>query len=363
MLFRSVLPTKYYSNYYVVEIYFQEFFSALGIPYHLNFGGAAKLIASEFKVSVDNNAQKKLLIQGKPGFEVQELNPVVYTYTIKAPLIINAGGSFFFPYNSLNYFALRMANWQWQQLHGYSTTEVPAPDLYAVLESYKINVTTNGVEQEFVLKSSRVLFKNDNPGFWIDGFTIAELAVLDPAAYYDTLSFIGRTARNYDIYTDMEIQQVNTDGSTEVPYFINSSNSGIFLDSTSFDMKFVIENQYFLNSATDNNGFPVTTFLLKNYDLSQTYGIIGAERQTDIAWNQGGAFSYYDTINTLSLGASPFNSLVLLRYQTGMVVKQKAYNISAGQFFKTDLDFSLYGTTYGPGNSPYGFSFFYSDIA
>ena len=44
--------------------------------------------------------------------------------------------------------------------------------------------------------------------------------------------------------------------------------------------------------------------------------------------------------------------------------KQKAYNISAGQFFKTDLDFSLYGTTYGPGNSPYGtIDLFYSDIA
>lgn len=359
-----VLPIKYYSNYYVVEIYFQEFFAALGIPYDLNFSGAVKILASEYKVESNNSAEKKLLVQGKPGFEVQNVEPTTYTYTIKAPLLIRAGGSYFFPYNSLNYFALRMANFQWQQLHGYSTTSISSLDFYVVLEKYTIDVTATEVMQTFVLKSNRPLFKADNPGFWIDGFTIDYLAVNDFNAYVDVLSFIGRTARNYDIYTNMELVQVYDDGTTGSPFFLNSSNSGIFLDSTNFEINFKIENQYFLNSQTNDLGLPLTTFLLKNYDFSHKYGIVGGEGQTHTAWFAGGVFTYYNTINTLAIGNSPYNSNVLLTYQTGMLVKSKSYNLNNNQLFKTDLDFSFYGTTYGPGNSPYGtYDLFYSDIA
>ena len=68
----SVLPIAYYSNYYLVELYFGEFFNALGISYS-GPAGAARILASKFEIKVGSEISKKLLVQGKPGYAVQDV--------------------------------------------------------------------------------------------------------------------------------------------------------------------------------------------------------------------------------------------------------------------------------------------------
>ncbi len=326
---------------------FAGYFNRLGIPYTPNTA-PVKFIANKFSVSVTNEADGKTMIQGKPGITVQDIKPVIYTYTIEAPIIIGPAGQFFngfLPYNSLNFFALQMANWQWQQLFN----GLNFYNAYAYLDSYSIKASNEGTSQSVVIKSNIPLFRT-NTEFWIDSFLISELISTGTAT--DVIAYIGRTAKNYDIFTDMELFQINSDGTTGERFFLNSANSGIFLESSNFEIKFPTDNKYFINRGN------TVDFMMKNYNFTQSFEIKGNEIQTDIAQFLPGYYAYYYTETTLMLA-----SQILLKYQAPLNVKTKSKELGSDQLTKTGLDFSMDGTTFGPINSPYGNTLFQSSIA
>ncbi len=342
-----LLPISYYSNYYVIQMDFQGYFSRLNIPYTPT-ASPVKFIASKFNASVTNDASAKTMIQGKPGLAVQDIKPLIYTYTFEAPIIIGpttqyAGG--FLPYNSLNFFALQLANWQWQQLfYGLNISNA-----YVYLDSYSIKASEDGINQTVTIKSNAPLFRA-NTEFSIDAYLISELIANGTAT--DVAAYIGRTAKNYDIFTDMELQQINSDGTFGENFFLNSANSGIFLESTNFDIKFEVDAKYFVNRGN------TVDFMMKNYSFAQSFDIKGNEIQTDVAQFQPGFYAYYYTETTLMLA-----SQVLLKYQAPLNVKTKGKELSSGQLTSTKLEFSMDGTTFGPFNSNYGSTLFFSNIS
>lgn len=345
------LPIAFYSNYYLVEINFQEFFSSLGITYS-GPSGTARFIAKKFEISHINEAGKKTLIQGKPGTMVQDVKTPIFEYLIEAPIIINtfgAGQSNFLTHNSLNYFALKLANWQWQQLHGYSSTSVSASSLYAVLEEFSISTTEAETNQTLRLKSNILLGDNNLGGLQIEAFTIAQLAVQDPVGYSEVVAFIGRVARNYDMFTDMYFPNTGYYLTTGTPNYPNN----IFLKSSDFEIKFDVESKYFLNTGN------VVNFLVKNYDLTQKFGIVGTEQALWVDNFSPGDF--YETRGEIALFLA---SDLMYKYQVPLIVKTKKQALNSDQLVSSDFEFSLYGSNYGPGNSPYGtYDLFQSDIA
>jgi hypothetical protein len=356
-----VLPISFFSNYYLVEINFESFFNSLGINYS-GPSGVARFIASKFDIKEDNGASPKPMIQGKPGIMIQDVPTPFFTYTIEAPLIINgygpSGFTNFLPFNSLNYFALKFANWQWQQLHGYTTSDIQSVDINVVIEEFGINVNENGVTQKLVLKSNALLGENlgfdngSNLGLQIAAFTISQLAVIDPAGYIDVSHFIGRTAKNYDMFTDMQVQF-----DSEPPYYLSTGTSvnpsNIYFKAMDFAIKFMIEPRYFINLGN------VVAFLIKDYTLSQDYDIVGIEEATFVDNFVPGQF--YETLTEHSLYLA---SLLLLKYQAPMIVSAKQDTLAAEQLVSGNFTFSMYGANYSPGISPYAlYDLFRADIA
>ena len=347
-----LLPISYISNFYVVEINIQSIFTELGITAQIPVSMPARIIASKFDIKLENSATAKQMIQGKPGVVVQDITTPYYTYTIEAPLIIRGQStppglnSQFLPYNSLNYLGLNLVNWQWQQLHGYPTAQTPAQalDYNLVVERYSIKVAESGVTQTLVIKSNTLL-----P---ISGFNISDFASQDPSGYYDITKYIGRVARNYDIWTNMAFSRVTQNAPT-TPFYI--TDSPVFLSGTSFDITFDIDNKFFVNLGN------VVVFMVKGYTFKQSVDIVGFEQLILTDNYNAGQFDYYYTENTISVG--PTNN-VLLQYQAPLIVKSKDLQLNAGDTTKTTFDFSMYGTSYGPGDSPYALDYlFYSDIA
>jgi hypothetical protein len=346
-----LLPISYISNFYVVEINIQSIFESLGITASIPVSMPARIIASKFDIKFENQASAKPMIQGKPGVVVQDVTTPYYTYTIEAPLIIRGQStppglnSQFLPYNSLNYLGLQLVNWQWQQLHGHPTAQSTdqALDYNLVVKSYTIKVAESGVTQTLVIHSNILL-----P---ILGFSISNFASQDPAGYYDITKYIGRVARNYDIWTNMAFSRTTQNGPT-TPFYI--TDSPVFMSGTSFDITFDIDNKFFVNLGN------VVVFMVKGYTFKQSVDIVGFEQLIFTDNYNEGQFDYYYTENTISVG--PRNN-VLLQYQAPLIVKSKDLQLNAGDTTKTTFDFSMYGTSYGPGDSPYALNdLFYSDI-
>ena len=343
-----VLPLSFYSNYYLVEISnLPNYFASIGASYNPILPNTIRFIASKFEFYNDNEASKTSLIQGKPGTIVHDVKTPVYTYEIEAPMIINGiqGVTNFLPYNSLNYIALRLANWQWQQLHGYNVTSTSVDIL---LENYKISFSDSGANQSLTLKTNYLLGDNstNTSGLRIEAFPISTLingGDFDGGGYNDISQFIGRNLKNYDLFVNMLIDN---------NYYL--TNSSILVKDTSFTIKFTIENKYFLN--VQNN----VVFFVKNYDLMQTYGIVGTENLTFTDNFSPGAYSENLTQNTVSIG-----SQILFQYQAPMIIKKREDVLAQGNLVETKFDFSLYGTNYSPNSiyAPYNSDLFYSDIA
>ena len=353
-----ILPIAYYSNYYLVAIDFQVLFANLGITYNLPIS-PAYFLASKFEYKEDNLAAKKTMVQGKPGHAVQDVSTPVYTYTIEAPLIINgfdyrSTSPNFLPYNSLNYFALGMANWQWQQLHGYSANaNVVLNDVNVVLKSFEIAVTESGVKQIMVIQSNYLLGPVNPDGLSIIGTLVSTLANTNTYIYNQLTQFVGRTVRNYDIYTQMAIEQIGADSTINANYYLYSAADGVYIDSMTFSITFDIDLKYFINTGNS------VVFLIKGYDLSQKFGIVGTESFTFV--DNFTPLEFYQTLtkNILQLGG-----YTLIEYQAPMIVKSRSDILGSDQLVTTTFDFSMFASTYGPGNSPYNtFYLFKSDIA
>lgn len=341
-----VLPVSFWSNYYLVEISnLPGYFNSIGCSYNLNLPNVIRFIASKFEITPGNDASKKSAVQGKPGTLIQDVKTPYYTYTIEAPLIINgiSGNTNFLPFNSLNYFGLRLSNWQWQQLHGYNPTNTK---IDIVLENYKINVTENETNQSMVFKTNYLLGDStiNTSGLKIEAFSINSLAQqtdFDGQGYFDISRFIGRIAKNYDMFTNMLVNN---------SFYL--TDSPIFLSAADFEIKFDIEPKMFLNTGNS------IIFLVKNYDLIQSFTIVGTENNINVDNFAPGVFTETLAINSLSLA----NNL-LYQYQAPMIIRKRGDLLSANNYVSTTLDFSLYGANYAPGNSPYGVDLFLSDIS
>lgn len=345
------LPLEFYSDYYLVEIDFQDLFNFLQIPNTPVVSGKARFLASKFELTYAGNMSQGDYIQGKPGTLVQDSPTPHYVYKIEAPMIINGyvypGSTNFLPYNCLNYFALWMANWQWQMLHGYLSNQSLTPDQYYVaVKNYKITSSQSNTNQSLEIWSNSLL--EGDSLLKITAKTISQLAVTDYAAYLDVAGFLGRVVKNYDIFANTLITPVYSD-SVGTPYLLNTSNANIFLESASVTIDFKIDPMYFLNTGSS------VVFAVKDYDIQQSYDIVGFEQETFTANFQPGLFGYYYTTNTLVFGD---NNQTIIEYQAPMLIKSKGNILSAGQLTKTNLDMSLYGVPYSPGNSPYDTYYF-----
>lgn len=326
------LPYYFNSTFYLVKMDWVPYFINFGIPTR-NVAGYVYFMASKFERKMENAAAKKKYVQGKPGTTVQNVPTPYYVYTIEAPLIIN-GYTYadpttpFLPYNSLNYFAMQMANFQWSALQGYAATIISQSNI--ALKKFEIKATDSGVMQSMELWSTEELSSD-----FISAYTLPDIPVSDR---YIAAQFTGRAVRNYDIYSNLEINPINM--STElVPYYLQSNVNDIFLDSCNFSITFEIDVKYFINTGS------VVTFAIKDYDITQSYGITGFAGYPLPENYAPGVFSYRDTINTVMLGPSANQNFI---YQTRlpMVVKSKALNFNEGQLLTTQFDFSFYASQY-----------------
>lgn len=345
------LPLEFYSDYYLVEIDFQDLFNYLQIPNTPVVSGKARFLASKFELTYSGQMGKQSYVQGKPGTLVQDSPTPYYVYKIEAPMIINGyvypGSTNFLPYNCLNYFALWMVNWQWQMLHGYLSNQSLTPDQYYVaVKNYTITSSQANTNQSLEIWSNTLL--EGSSLLRITAKTLAQTALTDYAAYLDVAGFLGRVVKNYDIYANTLITPVYADG-VGSPYLLNTFNTNIFLESATVNIDFKIDPKYFLNTGSS------VVFALIDYDLQQQYGIVGFEQNTLTANFQPGLFGYYYATNNLTFGD---NNQTLIEYQAPMLIKSKSNILSANQLTKTNLDMSLYGVSYSPGNSPYDSLYF-----
>lgn len=358
-MFMPVLQLQYVSNYYLVGIDYGQFFTNLGIPGFGSVTGTKYFLASKFSVKYSGPTSGKSMIQGKPGILVQDAPTPYYTYEIEAPLLINNyAQTGFMPYNSLHQFAMTFANFQWQLLHGFSYPSTPSStNFYVVLKSYSIDVTDAQVVQRITIESSVLLSG-------ISGGLNFSSVVISPSLpnYNAICNYIGRVVKNYDIYANMNIVPVIV--SDGIPYpqtsYLFSTGLNIYLNKSSFKLEFKVEAKYFLNTGS------TVVFIIKDYELDQSYGLVGFETSTLVDFFNPAAFAYYYTTNTIIIGE--YTNLAtrkfILEYQAPMLVKSKTQNLNEGALVSSDFDFSLYGAPYGPLSSgtPYGGNLLYSNL-
>ena len=151
----------------------------------------------------------------------------------------------------------------------------------------------------------------------------------------------------------MHIQQVGVDGAIGNNYYLYSTQDGVFINSMNFSITFDIDLKYFLNTGS------TVAFLLKSYDLSQKFGIVGTESFTFV--DNFDPLEFYQTLTETILQLGGYT---LIEYQAPMIVKSRTDVLGSDQLVVTNFDFSLYASAYGPTNSPYNtFYLFTSDIA
>lgn len=347
-----VLPIEYYSDYYLVEMEFQNFFNALGINYNLP-SSKVYFIAEEFQITQKGNISPEVMIQGRPGEIIQSSETPHYQYTIKAPLIINNNqnvGTNFLPYNSLNYFALWLSNWQWQQLNAFNPLQTDLSLVNAVLSSYKISASAQQTTQNLEILSNTLL---DSGSLIIKARTIREISLTDYNQYLDISRFFGRMVKNYDMYVNL--QTIYNNGVTNSsPFLLTTGQSnGIFLDNSEIDIKFSVTPKFFHNTGN------IVVFWLKNYSINQNFNIIGFEQNMPATNFAPGNFDYYIAENSMSI----FNNL-LIRFTAPFLISTKTQALNRNNLVSTRINFSMYAPAYSPGNSPYGgLNLFQSSIA
>ena len=339
--FMPVLPASYYSSYYVVELDFWQFFERLGIT--TSFNSLVKILASNFEIELSSGMDKKLMVQGKPGILVQSVPSPTYTYTITAPIIIDvAGGNQgFLRFNCLNYLALNLANWQWQKLHHYPSDSDYNTDFiseYVILKKYTVNASENEIKQTLIIESNIPLTRNTNSEFWIDSYFFSSSDFPTQSNFY-----LGRLGKNYDSLVGFNIEEPGVSS-----YQFNLASSGIFLDDYNFDIEFEYEKHFLVNVGN------LVTFNMKNYAITQRFGVTGFEQLTLPAYFSQSEYSYYNTLINLSL-----INLIFLRTELPMLCKSKKFILTAESLIKTDFEFNFDGAAFYPDYS----NLFISDLA
>ena len=317
-----VMPISFYSNYYIFEWIFN--------------GNTTGFLASKVTRKAINNAATELLVQGKPGFVVQNVPTAYYEYTIEAPLLITNqnNASYLSPYNSLLPLAAYLTNTQWTAMNADSSTPLNSVDV--VMQSFTIDFQDQGVNQTIVLLSNVDLVEAGYFNYW--------LASSNP--HFNTITgLISRVVRNYDLFTNMFYNDVFNN-----QYTLFTENA-IFMDSYHFEIKFEIDKKYFMNQSYNN---PLVTFVLKNYSFDQNYGIVGFTDNTLFTDNFDAGFSIQrNTTNILQISGN--YPTILVSFQAPVIVKTTSQTFAQDQLLRTQFDFSFYGVIFSPTNSPYGF--------
>lgn len=334
------LPYYYLSNFYLVKMNWVEYFNYFSIPTR-GVNGYMYFIASKFEKKLANGATAKQMIQGGPGVAVQDIPTPYYTYTIEAPLIINNfdynNVLAFAPYNCLNYFAMQMINFQWAALQGYDSGQtLDTSKIYEnniAVTKYEIRVTESSVTQVLEIISTVELSASSATSIEISASTIASSPDVD-----QVMSYIGRMVRNYDIYSNLLITPYPA--TFEGPsYYLQSSDNEVFLDSCDISINFAVDPKYFLNTGN------VVTFMMKNYTVSQTFGIKGFSYLPVTDDFTPGEFHYRNTLNTAYLGPPSMGNYIF-QTELPMIVKSKSLNFNSDQLLTTVFDFSFYKSQY-----------------
>jgi|688.fasta_scaffold09838_9 hypothetical protein len=360
-----VLPFHYNSIYYVVELNYADFLNDF-YNFQVNDPQPAKIFASKFTVEQSNQAQKKLLIQGKPGSLAHDISVPVYTYTIEAPLITTNAftNTRHLPYNSLSFIAMPWLNLQWRQMNLGSNN-----DCYAVLVSFEIKTTADSSIQVLKIMSNKLLASNNENGLQIIALTQLEMANRsefgNQLPYNVDFNVAGRLIKNYDVAVDMSINVESGSeysllwGSNAYANFdfsignFESSPQPVYISGSTFSVEFEFDKKVYINSVGFNTGEPklfvdditgakpATTFIYKDYNIKQSYTIIGPEAITIPNNHNLNEFQIKTASNVMSIA-----DVVLYYFVAPFVVASKTEDLESGELIKTTLDFSFNGVTY-----------------
>lgn len=272
------MPSSYYSNLYSV-----------------NFLGQQNLVAKKYEIKQDTGAEKKTFVQGSGAKLVQDIKPITYTQTFEFPVLLGINN------NSNN---ANIVNSVYSLVAPYINSQINALNSGVpynqnfFIEKYSLNASENELTETVVIK-----FSTDSafPG-GIAG---------PPNNYFNA----ARMAKNYDVTLSL---------SPLSPYFVESAN---------FTVNFENSVHYFVN----NSGY--ATFLIKSYDVEQTFAIIGGESYTQNIFNVT-AGNFIDIAASISLS---IRNTILYSYNLPLVVKSRADKYNSGELIKVDLDLSIYG--------------------
>jgi hypothetical protein len=273
-----IMPSSYYSNLYSV-----------------NFLGQQNLVAKKYEIKQDTGAEKKTFVQGSGAKLVQDIKPITYTQTFEFPVLLGINN------NSNN---ANIVNSVYSLVAPYINSQINALNSGVpynqnfFIEKYSLNASENELTETVVIK-----FSTDSafPG-GIAG---------PPNNYFNA----ARMAKNYDVTLSL---------SPLSPYFVESAN---------FTVNFENSVHYFVN----NSGY--ATFLIKSYDVEQTFAIIGGESYTQNIFNVT-AGNFIDIAASISLS---IRNTILYSYNLPLVVKSRADKYNSGELIKVDLDLSIYG--------------------
>lgn len=338
-----ILNYKYYSNYYLVQIDVYNFLSNFGLsganlPPSVNNlmaqqqnGSILTFFASAFERKIDNSAQRKLLIQGRPGTMVQDVLPLVYTYTFTVPLFINQRNSQN-PYvaNSINGIAQYIINQQYlSMINPVNPTQIS--DSIGVgnafLENYKINVYESETTLTMTIKFSA--FEEDLLGWAVDV----------PSNLSTSFLATGRMIRNYDVGTQLSLY----DGTNT--YVIDQTGIGVYLEKTDFEITFETDPKLFINTQ------PEVNFIFKTYKVTQNFGIAGLDTSVAVGNFNPGILNWYDTQSTVAIQNPYYLYPVLIQYYTDdnysftvpSILKKKGQSLKSDNLTSTLFEFELYG--------------------
>jgi hypothetical protein len=356
-----MFPQRKMSLYYIVEIDVYNLLGNFGIS--VNFGPVLKFFATKFEVQQSADLQQQLYVQGKPGYISHSAPTALYIYTIECPLLTIPAGSDFAPKNSLTYLAINWINWQWQ----YMQNVVTVSNFPAILQSFDIDFSIAQGTQTIKIVSNRLLS---------DYIQAQYISDINPTTNYPVGA---RMLKNYDVVTNMAISvngdytntfnilsgsnfyqniNYNIGVTTQIPVYIESAKFGVEFE---FDKKNVINSFYSpapspspspspINKSVvqDINGglYPAVAFYLKNYKVTQSFGIVGQEAVTTTENFYGGDFILKSAQIVLGIWSGYSSQSVLYSYNLPFMVKSKTETIETENLIKTTIDFSFNGAQY-----------------
>jgi len=289
-----IMPSSYYSNLYSV-----------------NFLGQPGLVAKKYEIKQDTGAEKKTFVQGSGAKLVQDIKPITYTQTFEFPVLlgINNGSNNANIVNSVYSLVAQYINSQINALN----SGVPYNQNFFI-EKYSLNASESELVETVVIK-----FSTDS-------------AFPGEIAHPTNLSFnAARMAKNYDVTLSL------------------SPLSPVFVESANFTVNFENSVHYFVN----NSGY--ATFLIKSYDVEQTFAIIGGESYTTINNSPPPGSHIFNVTagNFIDIAASislSIRNTIFYSYNLPLVVKSRDDKYNSGELIKVDLDLSIYGKA---GSSPF----------